>query len=103
MHVATRTEGMLHILQPLTFRHVTHGSRQQHHTDALQFTAERKGLTQLQRRLRCKGVAVAWAVNGNLGNTVILFEENFFELPNLFPLSLFHTFSHFGAKLQIIS
>ena len=73
------------------------------HTDALQFTAERKGLTQLQRRLRCKGVAVAWAVNGNLGNTVILFEENFFELPNLFPLSLFHTFSHFGAKLQIIS
>ena len=91
VHVATATERMLHVLQAFALRHLAHGTRQQHHTDALQFTALGKGLTQLQCRLRREGVTVTGTVDGNLRNAVILLEDNLLELPDLFPLSCFHT------------
>ena len=88
VHVATRAEGLVA------------GTRQQHHPDVLHFAASRKGLTQLQRRLRCKGVAITWSVDGNFCNTVILFEEYLLELPNLFPLSFCHILLYFCAKIR---
>ena len=91
VHVAARAEGVLDVLQPLALGHLAHLSRQQHHAYALQLAAVGEGLAQLQRRLGCEGIAVARPVDGDLGDAVELFEAYLFELPNLFPLSLFHS------------
>ena len=44
VHVATRTEGMFHISQSLTLRHLRHGTCEQHHRDILHLTTHRESL-----------------------------------------------------------
>ena len=69
-------------------------------TDAGQFTTLGKGLTQLQSRPGGEGIAVARPVNGDFGDAVVLFEEDFFELTYLFPLSVCH--HHIGMLLRVL-
>ena len=92
---------MLDVFEPFAIGHFRHGTRQQHHSDASQFTTLGKGLTQLQRRPRGEGIAVVRAVDGDFGDAVILFEAYLFELPNLFPLSFFPSCFFFAAKILL--
>ena len=44
VHVTTRTEGMLHVVDSLAIRHLRHRTRQDDHTDILHLTHLRKRL-----------------------------------------------------------
>ena len=83
MHVTSRAERLVA------------STRQQYHPDVLHLTAQGKSLTQFQCCLWCKRITISRTINGNLCNTMILFEEDFFELLNLFPFSLYHIISCF--------
>ena len=90
VHIASRAEGVLHVIDRLALRHRRHRSRQQHHTDVLHLTALCESLTQLPRCLRRKRVTILRPVDSNLRYAVICLEENLLERPNSFPVSCFH-------------
>ena len=65
---------------------------EQHHAYALGLAAPGKGLAHLPRGERGEGVAVARPVDGDLGNAVVFFKQDFLEVEvfNLFPFSFCH-------------
>ena len=87
VHVATRAEGMLHVVNGLALRHRRHGTRQQHHADALHLTAQGESLRQFPRGLGGKGITVLRTVDRDLGNAVVFLEEYLFECFDRFPIS----------------
>ena len=77
MHVAAGTEGF--VADP----------GKDDHTDVLCFATIAESLTHLPCRERCKGIAVAFPVDGYLRNVIVFLEEDFLEIKpfNLFPFS----------------
>ena len=90
MHVTSRTESMLYILQPLAFGHLAHRTCQNHYPYIAVLAANRESLREFQRRQRGERVAVACPVDGNLCNVIILFKEYLLERVRRFPFSLLH-------------
>ena len=97
VHIATRAERVLHVGQRLTLRYLTHRARQQHHTDVLHLSTHRERLTQLPSGLGRKGITILRAVDGDLGDAIIFFEDNLLELAYFFPVS--HIFSELKKSL----
>ena len=100
VHIATRAKRMFHVCERFTLRHFRHSPRQQHYSDLLHLTAHGESLRQFQCCLRCKRIPVVRPINSNLRNTMIFFEENFLEFPNLFPFSLHHISFIFRIYVQ---
>ena len=90
MHVATRAEGMLHVFQLFAFRHFRQSTREDDNAQVEAVAADVECLRQLPRRQRSERVAVAWTVDGDLRNVIVLLEEDFLEVDTLylFPVSV---------------
>ena len=78
MHVAARTKGLVA------------GTGEQHHAYFGVLTAKAERLRYLPRGLWCERIAIAFAVDGNLGDVVILLKKDFLEILQFSPFSFFH-------------
>ena len=85
---------MLYIGQGLTLGHLAHSTSQQYHTDILHLATHSKSLTQLPSGLGGEGIAIAWTINGNLGDTIILLKQNLLKLSYRLPVSHFSKFDN---------
>ena len=65
----------------------------QDYPDVQLFSAIVKGKTHLMYGQRCERIAIAWPIDSDLGNVVILFEEDFLKIEALysFPFTMIHS------------